>query len=397
MKPIAIDLGLSVRWADRNFEAEDIYMSGTLFKPSGRTRSKAEEVALLNEMIRHKWGGKWRLPTVAEVQELQKSCRIWPALYRHWTDPVNKKGQVLYSMYKVKGKNGKYCYFNFGYHLLEGVNPESTLSDDGYSLTGIWEMKSWWIYYPYYFQPKSCPSQFQDWANYEQDYIPYGYYYHSGLPIRPVTDEVPSGRDKFLRFFEYNTLDGGNDNVEVQEEEEICFLNYDQHCHFFEEIPDEEKNRRYEARCEARERQKEREEREEREREERHREEQRNERQTNEGRSSYDASDDQYEERYRERERERRMEEEQRKRERLEDWYRDYVTIDVDFEYHYIDSEYNSDYWEPRNHEIRVTRREAMALIEAGESAIISRIGYYRPSLIRNVRYQIPYGLYDQP
>jgi len=395
MKPIAIDLGLSVRWADRNLDAEDIYMSGTLFQPSGRTMSKADEAALINDIIKMKLGGKWRLPTVAEVQELQKSCRVWPAICKHWIDPKEKKGLVHDKIFKVRGKNGKYCYFNHGYHLLEGGAPESSMNGDDYRLPGIWDMGNWWIFYPYYFRPKSCPSQFQDEERYASDYVPYGYYYQNGLPVRPVTDELPSRRDKVLRFFDYNTLGGDDANIEVDEKNEICFLNYDRYCRIFEELSDEEKLRRYNERCEEKRLQEERMEREEREQEERRRERQGNEEHGNESRQPYDLYDSNYEDSYQEQE--RRLEEEQRKSERLEDWYREYVTIDVDFEYHYEDSEYNSDYWDPRNHEIRVTRREAMALIQAGESAILNRIGYGNSSKIRNLSYQIPYGLYDRP
>lgn len=107
----------------------------------------------------------------------------------------------------------------------------------------------------------------------------------------------------------------------------------------------------------------------------------------------------QYEEMQMERQREqmRRQEEEDRKKERLEDWYREYVTIEVDFEYHIKDSEYNQDYWDYRDEEIRVTRREAMALIEAGDGAILGRLGYGNWGNIRNFRYKVPYGLYDRP
>ena len=93
----------------------------------------------------------------------------------------------------------------------------------------------------------------------------------------------------------------------------------------------------------------------------------------------------------------RRQEEEDKKKARLEDWYREYVTIDVDFQYHVKDSEYNQDYWDYRNEEIRVTRREAMALIEAGDSAIIGKLGYGNRGNIRNFKYKVPYGLYDRP
>ena len=78
----------------------------------------------------------------------------------------------------------------------------------------------------------------------------------------------------------------------------------------------------------------------------------------------YSSDDDQWE---REQEQKWEIEQESRKKQQLEDWYRDYVTIEVSFDYHIKDSEYNQDYWERRSEDIRVTRREAMALIEGGE------------------------------
>lgn len=383
MKPIAVDLGLSVRWADRNLGAEEIFQIGTPFIPSGRSRTMEEEVAIINDYIKTHLGGKWRLPTMSEVWELQKSCKIWPAKYKQFKDPMDqKKGYNLHSIYKVKGKNGRYCYFNDGYHLIAGNRSESALS----VRPAIWELNNCAVYYPFYNERREVPVYYQNEAWYGKDYIPYGYYYKNGIPVRPVTDELPSGRDKFIRFFEYNTMDGDDVNIEVAENKGISFYQFEQYRRVIEEVSDEQKRERYYERCEEKSR---REEREQREYEERQREKHRNE-------SQYNDFSDRYLER--EIEMERRYEEEQRKQERLEDWYREYVTIDVDLEFHCMDSEYNQDYWDYRNHEIRVSRREAMALIEAGEDAIISRAGYHcRRSLIRNVSYQIPYGLYDRP
>lgn len=393
MKPIAIDLGLSARWADRNLGAEDIYIPGTLFTPNERSRSMAHEIGLLNYCIKEKLGGKWRLPTILEVQELMKASTIWPARYRRLKDPMDEnKGYNFYDIYKLKGKNGRYCYFNQGYHLFEGVDPESSIDDDNAGIPGIWNLNDYDLYYPYYHEKRSCPSNFQHEEWYGKDYIPYAYYYKYGLPIRPVTDDMPSRGDKFLRFFEYNTWDGDDRDIEVYKDKQISYFDYNKYYCIREEVPDEEKRERYFARCEEQNRQKERQEREEREIEERKRESQHS-----VERSSFSSSDSQYDDYCQNRERERREEDEREKQERLEDWYRDYVTIDVDLEYFCRGNEYNQeDYWDYRNHEIRVTRREAMALIEAGKSAIISKLGYSQ-SLTRIIRFQIPYGLYDRP
>ena len=113
--------------------------------------------------------------------------------------------------------------------------------------------------------------------------------------------------------------------------------------------------------------------------------------------SSYNYDRYQEEQMERQREQMRRQEEEDRKQQRLDDWYREYVTIEVEFDYHIKDSEYNQDYWDYRDEEIRVSRREAMALIEAGDSAIFGKLGYGNWGLIRNFRYKVPYRLYDRP
>ena len=115
--------------------------------------------------------------------------------------------------------------------------------------------------------------------------------------------------------------------------------------------------------------------------------------------SSSSRYNDQYQEQQMERQREqmRRQEEEDKRKERLEDWYREYVTIEVSFQYHVRDAEYNQDYWDYRSEDIRVSRREAMALIEAGDHAILGKLGYGNWGLIRNFSYKVPYRLYDRP
>ena len=115
--------------------------------------------------------------------------------------------------------------------------------------------------------------------------------------------------------------------------------------------------------------------------------------------STSSSQSQRYQEEQMGRQRDEQMEREREKRnkERLEDWYREYVTIEVNFEYLCRNNEYGGDYWDPRSEDIRVTRREAMALIEAGEGAILARIGYSNWSLIRNFSYKMPYRLYDHP
>jgi len=241
MKPLAIELGLSVRWADRNLGAEDIFLPGTLFQPSGRSRSMDEEVGIINEIIKSTMGGRWRLPTVSEVRELQESCTIWRCTYRRLKDPMDeKKGHIDYGIYKVKGKNGRHCYFNEGYHLLSGIN--------GYGIPrrpAMWELVTKNHFYPYYHERREL-YHYPNWQRSGDDIFPYGAYYSPGLPIRPVTDELSQRRDKFLRFFEYTPLPGDSDsNIDVHEKLTVRNHKYLTDDQF--EVSDEEKTRRYNA------------------------------------------------------------------------------------------------------------------------------------------------------
>lgn len=65
--PEAVDLGLSVKWASFNVGASKPEECGSYYTSS----AVVEEVRAL-------WGTGWRLPTLAEAQELTNSCsRIW--------------------------------------------------------------------------------------------------------------------------------------------------------------------------------------------------------------------------------------------------------------------------------------------------------------------------------
>jgi len=60
----AVDMGLSVDWADMNVGASDDYDYGSLYEWSSSVAS-------------NEWGGDWRMPTPAEFQELIDNCSTY--------------------------------------------------------------------------------------------------------------------------------------------------------------------------------------------------------------------------------------------------------------------------------------------------------------------------------
>ena len=128
-QPEAVDLGLSVKWADRNLGAStpeeygDYYAWGEIspksdydwstlkyctdeegknfnkYVPSDRSDSWSGSgspdnkicLDLSDDAARVNWGGKWRIPTKAEWEELKEKCK------RSWTG----------SGYRVTGPNGR--------------------------------------------------------------------------------------------------------------------------------------------------------------------------------------------------------------------------------------------------------------------------------------------------
>lgn len=108
--PYAIDLGLSVKWADRNIDAANSYMFGNLLawgdpiginlgeknylKPDTPTDISGTKL----DIARREWKGKWRLPTLDEMKELIEKCK-W-----EWTAISGNYG------YRVIGPNGNHIF-----------------------------------------------------------------------------------------------------------------------------------------------------------------------------------------------------------------------------------------------------------------------------------------------
>lgn len=86
----AIDLGLSVKWADRNLGAPTSFEYGGLYgwgDSSGNqktenlnyypTSTPPREISRTRYDIAHiQWGKGWRLPTAQEIDELESKCKF---------------------------------------------------------------------------------------------------------------------------------------------------------------------------------------------------------------------------------------------------------------------------------------------------------------------------------
>lgn len=108
----AVDLGLSVKWANMNVgaqspedyggyyawgetkEKEDYSADTYLYYENGYKEIGEDICGTKYDVARTQWGGNWRMPTITEFQELSDSC-TWT-----WTALNDVYG------YKVTGKNG---------------------------------------------------------------------------------------------------------------------------------------------------------------------------------------------------------------------------------------------------------------------------------------------------
>ena len=130
-----VDLGLTsgTLWSNINMGASscddsgDYYAWGETEPKSSYTKSnytytgKQEDISGSSNDVAHvKWGGAWRMPTRADLQELVNSCT--------WTE-VTLYGR---NMYKVEGPNG-----NFIYIAKRGSMSNASLANDG-TRASIW-------------------------------------------------------------------------------------------------------------------------------------------------------------------------------------------------------------------------------------------------------------------
>ncbi|MBR3915495.1 MAG: protein kinase [Bacteroidales bacterium] len=171
-----VDLGLSVKWATCNVGASkpedygNYYAWGEVSWKSEYTEDNSITYgknitdikgSVLYDAARANWGGTWRLPTKAELEELKNKC-TWK-----WTTQNGVNG------YKVTGPNGNSIFLP-----AAGYREETSLIHDGYR--GFY-----WSSTPYDY-----------YADYAAYYLSFnggreGVYYDDrddGLTVRPITE-----------------------------------------------------------------------------------------------------------------------------------------------------------------------------------------------------------------
>ncbi|MBQ0070063.1 MAG: hypothetical protein KBT09_10015 [Bacteroidales bacterium] len=141
----AVDLGLSVNWAAVNLDIDQYDYAAPAPEvlggyygwgdPTGRNHSENEddyprydhEVSISGtdlDLLHTYWGGSWRLPTMAECEELRTEC-TWT-----WETVNGKPG------YRVTGKNGNSIFLpTSGWRIGETIN-QQYINTHGYYWSG---------------------------------------------------------------------------------------------------------------------------------------------------------------------------------------------------------------------------------------------------------------------
>lgn len=136
----AVDLGLSVNWADRNIGASsednigDFYMWGDTLgvnKIDKQSVFAYRETPPINisgtemDAAKNRWGGLWRMPTEAEIDELINKCNI------KWISDNGISGVIFKS--KI---NGKQIFLPAAGSLANDKEPIGGLNFYGFYWTG---------------------------------------------------------------------------------------------------------------------------------------------------------------------------------------------------------------------------------------------------------------------
>ena len=172
----AVDLGLSVKWASFNYGASSVTATGGYYMwgdPNGTAvplyytpPSVSSISGTQYDIVRKNWGGNWRIPTRAELNELYSKCSF------------TKTTVNGVSVLKVTGPSGSSIYLPFtGYGLPTDGNGSMSISDgnNAYVMSAESYADSYGRFaYVYYFTPsggKGTPS-------YNAEFVKF--------PIRPV-------------------------------------------------------------------------------------------------------------------------------------------------------------------------------------------------------------------
>lgn len=183
----AVDLGLSVKWAACNYNAASSYEIGGYYlwgDPTGNAKIGfdivgGEVVPLYSapnmdsiggtsyDIVRAKWGGKWRLPSMSEFNELYSKC-TWTYTSQNGVNGI-----------KITGPNGNSIFLPMTGYACPDDGPvgayEITDSSSGYYMTSQ-SYKDSYGRFAYSYQIKSNTSYS----------LPCWRVGLAGFPIRPV-------------------------------------------------------------------------------------------------------------------------------------------------------------------------------------------------------------------
>lgn len=168
--PQSVDLGLSVKWADRNIGADCYYESGGLFAWGDKTgmfipeklfnkyaEFMPEEIAgdPLYDLATNIWGKDWRMPTRDECEELINKCTwIWDYRGNSWGYTIiGPNGNRIFlpasghrKLYEVQFENtygGYWCSEKYSsnldeesYTLMFFDTGEKSAKSHGFSING---------------------------------------------------------------------------------------------------------------------------------------------------------------------------------------------------------------------------------------------------------------------
>ncbi len=191
-----VDLGLSVKWATMNIGADKPADFGRYFA-WGETVSKEtytednytykptfKTLPLLDDAARINWGGKWRMPSPDEINELIENCN-WTYT---WTSELNLYGYMVTS--KINGKS----------IFLPSAEVYTDQLSDGtlYGYGAYWSNSA---FFPDGFNYISALYFYQGHV----DIGPFGKYV--GMPIRPV---LPVSDDVMVKL----EANGGKGSME---------------------------------------------------------------------------------------------------------------------------------------------------------------------------------------
>lgn len=139
----AVDLGLSVRWADHNIGSTEGDDFGTFFTWSytkNEVNSGTSISGTSEDAATKLWGSQWRMPTKAEMEELVEKC-TWTAVMKglHYEWQVKGPSGATISLpcgglfNHREGHHVWYSYERAYYWTATDLSGISTLADDRYN------------------------------------------------------------------------------------------------------------------------------------------------------------------------------------------------------------------------------------------------------------------------